>query len=199
MDEPPPEVLRLKQQIRREAEARRTALADREGPSRRIHQRLAGLDEYLHAGTVMCYVSFRAEVHTRPIIEGAWAAGKRVVVPYCVGRTLDLFRLTRFDELAESTFGLLEPHPQLRPDPGRRVEPADLDLIVVPGLAFDRQGGRLGHGKGYYDRLLASTRPDARRVAVAFECQLVDRVPQLEHDVPMDKVVTEQAVYVRPS
>ena len=84
-------------------------------------------------------------------------------------------------------------HQQARPD--RRPQAADLDLILVPGLTFDRSGGRLGLGKGYYDRFLKYVRPDAPKIAPAFECQLLDEVPVSPHDVRVDMVVTENAVY----
>jgi 5-formyltetrahydrofolate cyclo-ligase len=71
----------------------------------------------------------------------------------------------------------------------------ELDLVVVPGVAFDRAGGRMGHGKGYYDKLLEHARPDTPLVALAFECQLFPEIPAEAHDVFMDKVVTEAAVY----
>jgi 5-formyltetrahydrofolate cyclo-ligase len=71
-----------------------------------------------------------------------------------------------------------------------------LDLVMVPGVAFDLRGGRLGHGKGYYDRLLPRIRPSAPLVAVAFECQLFPEIPMLEYDVFMDRVITEKAIYL---
>jgi 5-formyltetrahydrofolate cyclo-ligase len=77
----------------------------------------------------------------------------------------------------------------------KRLKPEDLDLIMVPGVAFDRQGGRTGHGKGYYDKLLQHARPDCPLVALAFECQMFPEIPVQSHDIYMDKVVTEDAVY----
>ena len=143
----------------------------------------------------MLYVGVRSEVGTRPFLLEAMAGGKRVVVPYCVGRDLHLFHLQGMEELAASGFGLLEPRPELRADPAKRADPAELDLVMVPGVAFDRRGGRLGHGKGYYDRLLPRVRRNAPLVAVAFECQLFPEIPMLEHDIFMDQVVTETAIY----
>lgn len=143
----------------------------------------------------MLYVGVRSEVGTRPFLLQAIAEGKRVVVPYCVGRDLALFHLQGMEELAASGFGLFEPRPELRADPAKRVDPAELDLVMVPGVAFDRRGGRLGHGKGYYDRLLPRIRCDAPLIAVAFECQLFPEIPMLEHDVFMDRVITEKTIY----
>ena len=75
------------------------------------------------------------------------------------------------------------------------VQPDELDVIMVPGVAFDRRGGRTGHGKGYYDKLLEHARRDTPLVALAFECQLFPEIPVQPHDVFMDMVITESAVY----
>ena len=77
----------------------------------------------------------------------------------------------------------------------KRLAPRDLDLIMVPGVAFDREGGRTGHGKGYYDKLLEHARLETPLVALAFECQLFPQIPCESHDIYMDKVVTELSVY----
>jgi 5-formyltetrahydrofolate cyclo-ligase len=116
-------------------------------------------------------------------------------VPYCEADELELFQLEHLDELAPGAMGILEPRLELRRCFDRKVVPVDLDLIVTPGLAFDRRGGRLGYGKGYYDRLLHQIRADATKLAVCFECQLVPEIPLLPHDIRMDVLVTEKAVY----
>ena len=79
--------------------------------------------------------------------------------------------------------------------PEKRVDVRDVDLIMVPGVAFDRRGARMGHGFGYYDKLLEHARPDSPLVALAFECQLFPEIPTQSHDVFMDKIITEQAIY----
>ena len=99
------------------------------------------------------------------------------------------------NELAEGTFAILEPRPELRDRPERRVDVAEVDLVVVPGVAFDARGGRLGHGQGYYDRLLKHARPDATLVALAFECQMFAEIPVGPRDVVVDWVITEEHVY----
>ena len=185
----------LKREIRAQAEANRRDQADKETLSRIICDRLAALPEYAQAATVMFYVDFRSEVRTRHLLPTALAHKQRVVVPYCAHNELGLFHLKRIDELAVGTYTILEPRVELRALADRTVDASELDLIVVPGVAFDRQGGRLGHGKGYYDRLLRHARPDTRLVALAFECQVFPKVPMQPHDVYMDKVVTEQGVY----
>jgi 5-formyltetrahydrofolate cyclo-ligase len=188
-------LLETKQKLREEVRARRRAQTQKDELSRRIAARLAALPEYATARTVLFYVSFRSEVRTREMLAEAWRTGKRVAVPYCTGGRLELVKIDGPDELAPGTLGIPEPRPELRSQPERRVDPGEPDLIVVPGLAFDRQGNRLGHGQGYYDKLLPLARLDAALVALAFECQLIDAVPHLAHDVPVHKIVTERAVY----
>ena len=186
---------RKKREIRVEAAARRQAQPNIEHASRDILERCVALPEYTAAKAVMLYVSFGSEVCTRPLLDRALSEGKRIVIPYCRGATLGLFRLTSMDELSVSTYGILEPKIEMRANQNRAVDVMDLDVIVVPGVAFDRRGGRLGHGKGYYDNLLAEARSDALVVGAAFECQIFPQVPMLPHDVYMKMVVTEKTTY----
>lgn len=186
---------RLKHEIREQAEAHRRARPDKDAASEVVCATLAALPEYAAAETVMGYVHFRNEVCTRGLLAAALGEGKRVVVPYCLADQLGLFLLESIDELAPGTWGIPEPKVELRSLADRRVDARRLDLVVVPGVAFDRRGHRLGHGKGYYDRLLAQVRPDAPLVGLAFECQLFPEIPSGPHDVAMDRVITEKAVY----
>ncbi|MGO8691903.1 MAG: 5-formyltetrahydrofolate cyclo-ligase [Thermoguttaceae bacterium] len=188
---------RRKTEIRAEASARRSQQQNGEGLSRQILQRLAESPEYARARTLLLYLSFRSEVATHDFPRQAWTAGKRVVVPYCAGEELELFRLDSPDELTPGAMGILEPAAALRPRGDRLVGADELDLVVVPGLAFDRQCGRLGYGKGYYDRLLRRVRADAALVAVAFQCQIFAEVPVLANDVRVDQIITEETLYRR--
>jgi 5-formyltetrahydrofolate cyclo-ligase len=194
-DDAPDDVQALKQAIREQAHAARNALPDKDERSARVCERLVTLPEYRAARTVLYYVDVRSEVRTRNYLQTALGHNKRIVVPYCVADELELFLLTGMDQLAVGMYRILEPRPELRALPQFKVAVGELDLIVVPGVAFDRQGGRLGHGKGYYDKLLEHARPDTPLVALAFECQLFPRIPMQEHDIYMDKVVTEDATY----
>jgi 5-formyltetrahydrofolate cyclo-ligase len=195
--EQPAELLHRKRQLRGEAKARRLAQPDKALVSRQICGRVAALPEYAAARTVMLYLDFASEVRTRDLLQRVWADRKRAVVPYCVGDRLEMFHLQDLDELSPGTLGILEPRPELQSRSDRKVIVEQLDLIVVPGLAFDPRGGRVGYGKGYYDRLLALVRPEVARVAVAFECQVLPEVPMLFYDTFVDKVVTERTVYER--
>jgi 5-formyltetrahydrofolate cyclo-ligase len=185
----------LKKTIREQAHAARNALPDKDELSRVICERLAALPEYARARTVMYYVDVRSEVRTRHYLPMALTQDKRVVVPYCVNGELELFYLQNMDELAVGMYKILEPKAELRALADKRVEVGDLDLVIVPGVAFDRDGGRTGHGFGYYDKLLNRARLDAPLIALAFECQLFPRIPMQIHDVFMDKVIAETAVY----
>ena len=184
-----------KREMRREALARREAQGDKDELSRRIMDRFLALPAYRQARTVMLYIGIRSEVRTRPYVPEILASGRRVVVPFCQGQDLGLFQLCDLDELAPTGFGLWEPPPARRADPQRQVKVTDLDLVAVPGVAFDRRGARLGHGKAYYDRLLRNVRPDAVLAGLAFECQMFPTVWTGKRDVFMDWVVTEHDAY----
>lgn len=184
-----------KTEIRAAAHAARKAQTDKETVSQRITDRAIGLDEYQTAGCVMWYVDVRDEVRTRHALPQALTSGKRIVIPYCVDGELELFHLESMDELETGMYKILEPRSELRSVESKRVQVAELDLILVPGVAFDARGGRTGHGKGYYDKLLENARPQTPLVALAFACQLFDEIPMQAHDIFMDKVVTEERVY----
>lgn len=192
---PASELFELKTAIRKQAHENRRAQPNKDEVSVRIVDRFMQLDEYQAAKTVMFYVDVRDEVRTRQALPKALQSGKRIVVPYCVDGELELFWLENMDELELGMYRILEPKSEMRSIKSKRFQPTDLDLIMVPGVAFDRQGGRTGHGKGYYDKLLQHARLDAPLIALSFECQLFDKIPAESHDIYMDKVVTEDAVY----
>lgn len=179
--------------IRELARKNRVAQKDKDELSRAICAKFVTLPAYAAAKTVMWYVDAGSEVRTRHTLPEALAHGKRVVVPWCVVETneLDLFHLEDMSEMEAGAYKILEPRPELRNWPNKRVRPEELDLVMVPGTAFDLRGGRMGQGKGYYDRLLANARPDAPLAALAFDCQIFDEIPVALHDVFMDLVLTE--------
>ena len=184
-----------KNRIREQAHANRRAQEQKDELSRQIVAKFMALPEYQAAETVMFYVDVRAEVRTRYDLEAALASGKRIVVPYCLDGELELFHLEAMEELELGMYKILEPRSELRERSEKHLEPRDLDLIMVPGVAFDQEGGRTGHGKGYYDKLLEHARQDTPLVALAFECQMFDAIPMQEHDIYMSKVITEAAIY----
>lgn len=186
--------LARKRQLRDEFGRRRAAQSEKLRCSRQICHGLLALPDYQRAGLLAIYVALPAEVQTQELITRAWSDGKQVAVPCCVGNELHLFHLTSLAELAPRTLGILEPRAELWQSEARWLDVARVDLFVVPGIAFDRAGGRLGYGKGYYDRLLARTRQDAPKIAVAFACQVAEQVPMTARDVFMDCLITEDMI-----
>src|SRR5262245_55256691 len=179
--------------IREQARKNRVAQKDKEPVSRAICGKFMALPAYATAKTVMWYVDAGSEVRTRHTLPEALGHGKRVVVPWCVveTNTLELFLLEDMGELLEGAYKILEPKTELRQLPNKVVRPEELDLVMVPGTAFDLRGGRMGQGKGYYDRLLSTARRNAPLVGLAFDCQMFDEIPVAGHDVFMDLVLTE--------
>lgn len=179
--------------IREQARKNRVAQKNKDEVSRTICDKFMALPAYAAAKTVMWYVDAGSEVRTRNTLPIALTHGKRVVVPWCVveTNTLELFWLEDMSELVEGAYKILEPRTELRALPTKIVRPEELDLVMVPGTAFDPQGARMGQGKGYYDRLLGSARGNAPLVGMAFDCQIFDEIPVASHDVFMDMVLTE--------
>ena len=184
-----------KQALRERAFENRKAQENKDQLSRRIVATFMGLADYAAARTVLFYVDARSEVRTRFDLPAALEGGKKIVVPWCNDAgELELFHLADMNELELGMYKILEPRQDLRRLPEKQVPVEELDLVMVPGVAFDERGGRMGHGKGYYDKLLENARPDCPLVALAFECQIFPDVPVGDHDIFMDKVITERRV-----
>lgn len=185
-----------KDRIRRDVLARRDAMdtAEREHAAAVIRARLATLDVVRTARTLLAFAAVRSEVDLDPLLDERIACGVGVFLPYITQTspsTLGIARVKDLDaDLRPARFGLREP------DPGRRRSARldRIDVVIVPGVAFDRAGGRIGYGGGYYDRLLPLLRPGTPIVAPAFDLQLVAQVPETPLDVRVHTVVTEQRV-----
>lgn len=162
--------------------------------SKQICQRLLALEQYRRANTIMAYLDFRKEVVTRELLEDTLQAGKRLTVPVVVNRESRIMVASELrdypGDLRVGNYGILEPL-CLCP-----VAPQDLDLVVMPGVAFDCRGNRLGYGGGYYDRFLEKLRPDAVTVALAYEMQLVPDLTQFmgSYDRAVHMIITEARV-----
>ncbi len=187
MDEP--DVLAdAKAALRRRVRARRAALAAprRAAASAAICRLLDELDDLASARTVMLYGASSEEVDVSAYADALRSRGARTFYPRVAGDDLDVVEVTDGTVFDTGFRGILEPQ-------GHAVDVRELDAVVVPGIAFDAAGRRLGQGKGYYDRLLPHL--DGPRVAVGFACQLVDDVPTGPHDQRVDVVVTDEGIH----
>lgn len=193
-----PAITTQKEEIRQQIGVRRRSQSDKEAISQKIQDRLMALKAFKAAKTVLFYIDMRSEVRTRVALVSTLASKKTTVVPYCLEGRLELFHLEHAGELAIGSYGALEPRVGLRGQPEKTIALDTIDLAIVPGVAFDQQGNRLGQGKGYYDALLRLFQDKTTTVGLAFECQMVPEIPQDEHDMSVDFVVTERAVYERP-
>jgi 5-formyltetrahydrofolate cyclo-ligase len=177
-----------KRALRKTYRARRDALPNREQRSAAICARITTLLIYQRAEVIHCFLPIRSEVDTLPLLTHAFAQHKRVVVPVVRPGTTELahswLRSLDTAEVEPGIFGTLQPRALHHADPG------DWDVVIVPLLAFDRQGYRLGYGKGYYDRLL--TAAPTPTVGAAFAAQEAPHVPHEPHDIPLTWVVTEE-------
>jgi 5-formyltetrahydrofolate cyclo-ligase len=179
---------RTKRAIRRRILARRDAMsqAERARADVRIHDRAcAALDALARSDTVMAFWSFGTEVATVPLIERLVADGRRVALPRIEERDVRPRVYRPGDPLTPTSFGAMEPAA------GEPLIPHDVDVVLTPGVAFDRLGHRIGYGGGFYDRFLPTTRSDAVKMAICYAIQVVDRVPSAAFDVPVGLIVTE--------
>ena len=151
---------------------------------------LLNWEVFKNAGVIHIFISKPDEPNTRPIIEHCWNSRKKIAVPVVLPDTFDLFHseIKSFDRLIYGMYGIQEPSPESR----IIMTPDMFDLVIVPGVAFDKKGRRIGQGKGYYDRFLEGTR--AFRMALAFDCQLLETVPTEIHDVPMNAILSESGI-----
>lgn len=158
------------------------SLEERSEKSKQIIEKLTDTFQYKNAQTVLCYWSMPDEVFTHDFVEAA-AQDKRIFLPVVDGDILRIREFRGVEDLSQgSSFSILEPG-ESAPEGG--IE--QIDLVVVPGVAFDLQGGRLGRGKGFYDKLLSDTH--VYKIGICFDFQLIDQVPRDTFDILMDKVL----------
>lgn len=174
--------------LRRSVRAARRALspAERDAATAAITTRLRQLPELHTARVVLVYAAAGGEVDVEDAAAELRTRGVRTLYPRVRGEELDLVPVTDPRKLVRGHRDLLEPT-------GQPADPTIVDAVIVPGVAFDLRGGRLGQGGGHYDRLLPRI-ADAARVAVAFTCQIVPQIPRDDHDVAMDVLVTDGSI-----
>ena len=183
----------MKNELRQQILSLRTALEPGEviKKSLRVKHYLFSTKEYQAAQIILFYISYDNEVNTHPMIQACFKEGKRVVVPVSNVHetTLTLSELRSWDDLAPGAYSILEP----RAESVREMPASSIDLMIIPGVVFDLEGNRIGHGMGYYDRLL-KTVDRVTRFGLAFEFQILERIPAEKHDVRMQKIITEDRI-----
>jgi len=161
-----------------------------ENLSKIIQSKLYELPHYKNAQNIMFYIDAKNEVKTDEAILKSISLGKSVYVPKIIGKgEMIAVKIKSLDELQEGHFGILEPISD------EAIEPQNLDIVIVPGVAFDRRGYRIGYGGGYYDRFLKKLSIKTVKIAFAFEFQILDTLPQEEHDILMDIIISEKQIY----
>ena len=184
-----------KGELRAEAKRRLRALSDEERAQAeaRLDGRVWEVPEVAGAGTLLVFADLPEEVSTDALALEGLRRGITIVYPRTEHetRTMTLHRVTSLDQLRTGRFGIREPVPELCP----MVEPEAIDAVLVPGLAWDRRGGRLGRGAGYYDRLFGHAAWRGFRCGIFFAFQEVDQVPTEPWDVPLQAVVTDREVW----
>ena len=157
-----------------------------------ISEYLLGLECIKAAKTIMAYVDMPKEVKTDIIINTLLNMGKDVAVPVCVPASYELIasKILSIDDLKSGHYGILEPKKEyLRP-----MAPDTFDVILVPGSAFDVYGNRIGHGKGYYDRFLSKVPQETLKIGLAFDYQILPRLPVEHYDIPVNCIITERGI-----
>jgi 5-formyltetrahydrofolate cyclo-ligase len=163
-------------------------LEERKTKTQEIAERFFSLREYRDAKNILLYYPFRSEVDTTVIITRAVADGKRVILPRVFGKTLQLFYVEDIKkDLRPGTYGIMEPDIDSCA-PAGYTEP---DIVVVPGVGFDRHKNRLGYGGGFYDRLIPKLKKNIQKIALCFHVQIIDSIPSFAHDIRVDKVISE--------
>ena len=178
-----------KKELRRIIRERKAALteAERRMKSEDVCRRVMETDVWKEARTVLLYVSLEDEVDTGLLTEWAREEGKTVLLPTCVGDDLVLKVYEGREMMKPGAYGIMEPT-------GRAMEEKDygeIDLAIVPGMAFDKSGGRLGRGRGFYDRTLRKM-PRCFKMGVCWEVQMVEKVPTDVYDIKMNNVIYEK-------
>ena len=182
----------MKQALREQSRDKRKAISPnlRAEKSKKIRHLLERTQEFKNAKKVLFYISTTEEVETHGLVEDCIASGKEVYIPKITGKKLSVCRISNLNELEPGAYGILEPRQS-----SNFYMPEDMDLIIVPGIAFGLCGHRIGYGKGFYDRLLKKTK--GIKIGLAFAEQIMSRLPSEPHDIAMDIIITDKEL-IRP-
>ena len=179
---------KMKNQLKESLLEKRNSLPKEEiiEKSIKIQDSLFNLEQYKKSKTIMFFVSFNSEINTHDMIKLA-LKNKTVVIPKVAHHEIEPSVIIDFDNLIAGKFGVLEPIETMK------IAYKNIDLVLVPGIAFDIGGHRIGYGFGFYDKFLKKV-PKAIKIGLAFDFQIVDKILAEQHDVPVDFIVTEEGV-----
>lgn len=166
-------------------------LLDVNNNSTQIMDTIIKLPQFINCKNIMLYISFNKEVDTYPLATWCLANGKTVIAPYCIQPTRQIipYKINNLtSDLIKSTFGVMEPNHNLLD----KVNIEDIDLIIVPGVVFDNDCNRIGFGAGYYDRFLLKKLESTLTIGIAYDYQIIDKVPTDKYDIPLDFIITER-------
>lgn len=179
----------MKKELRKEIIKKRDELdcTEKTIKDKKIIEKLKDTKEYKEAKGIFVYIGFGSEINTKILIEDALGDGKEVCVPKVIKKDMVFIKINSLENLVTSSYGILEPVGDKN-----NFNVDNLGLIIMPGLAFDKQGNRLGYGGGYYDKFLSNNKINVKKIALAYDFQILDKVPSEEHDIKVDSIITEE-------
>lgn len=179
----------MKKELRKEIIKKRDELdyTEKTIKDKKIIEKLKDTKEYKEAKGIFVYIGFGSEINTKILIEDALEDGKEVCVPKVIKKDMVFIKINSLENLVTSSYGILEPVGDKN-----NFNVDNLGLIIMPGLAFDKQGNRLGYGGGYYDKFLSNNKINVKKIALAYDFQILDKVPSEEHDIKVDSIITEE-------
>ncbi len=183
-----------KKKLRETIQDRRDSLApiERKKRSKIIAEKFFLTENYRNSNNILLYYPFRSEIDTTIIIKKALRDGKKVILPRVGEKGLELFFIANISgQLEKGSYDIMEPIPESC----SRAKITDIDLIIVPGVSFDRKLNRLGYGGGFYDRLLQKINRKVKKISLSFELQITENIPVFEHDARVDLLITESDIY----
>lgn len=187
--------MKTKSELRREILKIRSNMDNNDAAKKSyvIIDKLKNTEEYKFSNTIMVYMDFKNEVNTKKFVSEMLCEGKKVIIPYTDMENVVVIpiKIDSLNNLVYSRYGYLEPSAQMISKP---FDVEKIDLIIVPGVVFDKKKNRIGFGKGYYDKLLHNKRDDAKSIALAYDFQVLDDIPSEKHDIKMDKIITETLI-----
>ncbi|MBY0754620.1 5-formyltetrahydrofolate cyclo-ligase [Clostridium sardiniense] len=161
----------------------------KEAMDNNIIEKLMMNETYKSARGIFIYIGFGSEINTKIIIREALNSGKEVYVPKVIKKDMILIKIDSLENLVTSSYGILEPIGDKS-----NLDVNKLELIVMPGVAFDKSGNRLGYGGGYYDKFLEQNKIECKKIALSYDFQVLEKLEVEEHDIKVDLIITENQI-----